>query len=218
MRLPARPSYANVTATLALFFALTGSAVAGGTLLVTGANVKDHTLTGADVRRGSLGLATLSPAARARLAGATGPAGAQGARGVPGAQGAQGAQGAPGAQGPAGVGVTTSTTSGTDVTGYVDLTPLATGALGPAGDYVVFTTLTVHNTGGAGEYLNCGYRVAGTMVGAAGVETTAGGTASGSSVGAFHAAAGATVEFVCMGNGATTYDIEDIEMRVHFLG
>jgi hypothetical protein len=212
MRLPARPSYANVTATLALFFALTGSAVAGGTLLVTGANVKDHTLTGADVRRGSLGLATLSPAARARLAGPAGPAGAQGARGEPGAQGTAGAQG------PAGVGVTTSTTSGTDVTGYVDLTPLATGALGPAGDYVVFTTLTVHNTGGAGEYLNCGYRVGGTLVGAAGVETTAGGTASGSSVGAFHAAAGATVEFVCMGNGATTYDIEDIEMRVHFLG
>jgi hypothetical protein len=212
MRLPARPSYANVTATLALFFALTGTAVAGGALLVTGADVKDRSLTGADIRRGSLGLATLSPEARARLTGAAGPAGAQGAKGEPGAPGA------PGAQGPAGAGVTTATVSGTDMPNYVDLTPLASGTLGPAGDYVVFTTLTVRNTGGANEYLNCGYRVDGTMVGAAGVETSAGGTASGSSVGAFHAAAGAATEFLCAGSGGTTYDIEDVEMRIHFLG
>jgi hypothetical protein len=80
---------------------------------------------------------------------------------------------------------------------------------------VILTTLTVHNTGANDEYLNCGYRVDGVSNGAAGVGTAAGATATGTSTGAFHAA---TVEFLCMGSGGTSYDISDITVRVHFLG
>ena len=223
MRLP-RLTYANVASTLALFFALSGTAFAGAHLLVTGADVKDHSLTGVDIKKGSLGLKTLSPAARAKLKGATGPTGATGPQGAHGSQGPigqqgpAGPQGATGPQGPAGVGITTATVSGSDSPDYVDFTPLASSSVTSAGDYVVFTTLTVHNTGANNEYLNCGYRVGGTLVGAAGVETTAGGTASGTSVGAFNAPASALVEFACVGSGGTTYDISGITMRVHYLG
>jgi hypothetical protein len=224
MRFPRRLSYANVAATLALFFALSGTAVAGATLLVSGANVKNHSLTGIDIKKGSLGLKALSPAARAKLKGSKGPVGetglqgAQGTQGPAGQQGPAGPQGATGPQGPAGVGITTSTVNGTDSPNYVDLTPLASSSVTSAGDYVVFTTLTVHNTGANNEYLNCGYRVGGTLVGAAGVETTAGATATGTSVGAFNAPASALVEFACAGSGGTTYDISGITMRTHYLG
>jgi Collagen triple helix repeat (20 copies) len=223
VRLP-RLTYANVASTLALFFALSGTAFAGAHFLVSGANVKNHSLTGIDIKKGSLGLKALSPAARAKLKGARGPVGAtglqgaQGSQGQAGQQGPAGPQGAAGQQGPAGVGVTTSTVSGPDSPNYVDFTPLASSSVTSAGDYVVFTTLTVHNTGVNNEYLNCGYRVGDALVGAAGVETTAGATATGTSVGAFNAPGSALVEFACTGNGGTTYDISDITMRVHYLG
>ena len=97
-------------------------------LLVTGANVKNHSLTGVDIKDGSLGFKTLSPAARTRLTGTMGPAGAtgpQGQQGTQGPQGPAGPQGATGPQGSPGVGVTTATTSGADVSDYQDYTPLA---------------------------------------------------------------------------------------------
>jgi hypothetical protein len=114
--------------------------------------------------------------------------------------------------------VTTTVVGGTDSPNYVDFTPLASHSVGAAGDYVIFTTLTVDNTGANNEYLNCGYRVDGAIVPAAGVETTAGGTASGTSTGAFHVSGPSPVEFICTGSGGTTYDIHDITMRIHFLG
>jgi hypothetical protein len=51
-----------------------------------------------------------------------------------------------------------------------------------------------------------------------GVDTTAGGTATGTSVGAFHAPGAARVEFLCTGNGNTMYGISDVTMRIHYLG
>ena len=84
MRFCSRLSYANVAATLALFLALTGTAVAGAKLLITGANVKNHSLTGVDIKNGSLGPETLSPAARMSLKGSLGPAGATGPQGQQG--------------------------------------------------------------------------------------------------------------------------------------
>ena len=102
MRFPPRLSYANVAATLALFFALGGSAFAGAQLLVTGANVENHSLTGVDIKKGSLGLKTFSPAARSKLKGATGPMGATGAQGSAGTAGLQGQAGPQGATGPQG--------------------------------------------------------------------------------------------------------------------
>lgn len=83
---------------------------------------------------------------------------------------------------------------------------------------MIFTDLTVHNTGSNPEYLNCGYRINGTMNGSAGVDTTAGGTATGTSVGAFNAPGPGTVDFLCTGNGNTAYDISGITMRIHYLG
>ena len=110
------------------------------------------------------------------------------------------------------------TTTGADVTNYADLTPLASYAVTTPGDYVVFASLTVTNTGANDEYLNCGFQINGTMNGAAGVSATAGATTSGSSVTAFNTPTAGTVEFVCSGSGGTTYDISNIEMRIHFLG
>jgi hypothetical protein len=94
-----RPTYASVVATLALFFALSGTAIAGAHLLITGANVKDGSLTGADLANHSIGFEELSRGAAARLRGATGHAGPAGNDGAPGAAGAAGAPGATGASG-----------------------------------------------------------------------------------------------------------------------
>src|SRR3954464_1701260 len=47
-----RPTYANVTSTLALFVALGGTSYAAAT--ISGSDVRDHSLTGRDVTRGSL--------------------------------------------------------------------------------------------------------------------------------------------------------------------
>ena len=132
MRLLRRLSYANVAATLALFFALAGTAVAGANLLVTGANVEDHSLTGVDIKHGSLGMRSAQPGCTGELKGARGPARrvAQGQQGSQGDAGAGRAAGGPGPQGPAGpqgatgMGVTTATTTGPGVTNYQDLTPL----------------------------------------------------------------------------------------------
>jgi hypothetical protein len=215
MRLFAHLSYANVMATLALFIALGGTAVAGTRMLLTGANVQDHSLTGADIKNGSVGANVLSRLAIRELTGAKGKRGPTGAAGPAGAAGPQGPQGA---QGPAGTGVTTTRVGGTDQQNYADLTPLASYILPLSGDYVVFTNLTVHNTGASDEYLNCGYRFNGVLNGASGVSTTAGDTTTGTSAGVVTADGPTTVEFVCQGGGATTYDITNVTMRVHFLG
>jgi len=105
------PSYADVTATLALFVALggtsyaalnlTGKDVKNGSLTgldlkdgsVGGADLKTGSVTGADLKDGSIGVADLVAAAR----GAAGPAGPPGAPGPPGAEGKAGADGKPGA-------------------------------------------------------------------------------------------------------------------------
>jgi hypothetical protein len=215
---PHRPSYASVVATLALFFALGGTALAGAHALITGSDVKDRSLTGADIKRGSLGAALLSDRALDALKGRRGPVGATGPQGATGATGAVGATGAEGPPGPAGNGITKTTAEGTDQANYVDLSPLATVSVPKAGDYVVFTDLTVHNTGASDEYLNCGYTFGGTLYGAAGVSTTAGNTSSGTSVTAFSAGAPGTLTFMCQGGGATTYDVSQIHLRLHSFG
>jgi hypothetical protein len=98
----------TVISIVALFFSLTGTAVAGA--LITGANVKDGTLTGLDVRNESLGTndvrngSLLPKDFKAGLlpAGPQGPAGPAGAQGAAGPQGLQGAKGATGPMGPKG--------------------------------------------------------------------------------------------------------------------
>ena len=77
-------TYANVTATLALFVALGGSAYAA--LSIDGGDVVDGSLSGRDVRDGSLGRADFSEqlANAARRRGRRGPRGRRGAQGPPG--------------------------------------------------------------------------------------------------------------------------------------
>ena len=93
---------------LVLALAIASGAYGAQKYLVTSASqVKPGTLTGQQIKNGSLGLTELSSEARSALrssvgAGAQGPAGAAGPAGPAGARGAQGAQGAQGPQGPQG--------------------------------------------------------------------------------------------------------------------
>jgi hypothetical protein len=97
-----RPTYSNVVATLALFFALSGTALAGAHVLITGADVKDRSLTGADLADHSVGVVKLTRGTATHLRGARGPAGPAGPAGLNGQSGSDGAPGAAGATGAAG--------------------------------------------------------------------------------------------------------------------
>jgi hypothetical protein len=69
-----RLSPAMVVATVALFAALSGAAVAGTTVLIDGSQIKNHTI----------GVAKLTPLAVAQLRGHAGPAGRAGPQGPAG--------------------------------------------------------------------------------------------------------------------------------------
>lgn len=105
----------NGVAYVALFFALTGSAMAASSLgknsvgstqlkkeAVKATHVKDGTLKGKDFKAGTLGTGKFTESAIRDLTGAPGPAGPQGETGPQGPQGPQGEQGPQGAQGPQG--------------------------------------------------------------------------------------------------------------------
>lgn len=91
---------------LALALALAGGAWAGGKFVITSSHqVKPGVLTGGNIKNHSLGFADLSSGARDQLRGARGdrgPAGLSGPAGAPGATGATGAQGPKGDMGPQG--------------------------------------------------------------------------------------------------------------------
>ncbi|WP_372789289.1 hypothetical protein [Paraconexibacter sp.] len=98
-----RLSYANVMATIAVFIALGGTSYAA--LKVTGKDVVDRSLTGADIKKRSVQLDRLKgalPAGRDGLPGTPGPVGVKGDTGAKGDTGPQGATGAQGAKGDAG--------------------------------------------------------------------------------------------------------------------
>src|SRR3954469_8206193 len=89
-------SYANVVSSICLFIVLGGSAYAAAT--ITGKNIKDNTVTSADVKNKSLLASDFKPG---QLPGATGAgAGQQGPQGPQGPKGDAGAPGATGQQGP----------------------------------------------------------------------------------------------------------------------
>ncbi|MFN8224229.1 MAG: collagen-like protein [Gaiellales bacterium] len=109
------PSKATCISTVALLFAVTGTATAAG--LITGAQIKDNTVGSADIRNnsiatpdvknnsltsldvqdGSLQAADFAPGQL--TTGPAGPAGPQGAPGATGPAGPAGPQGAPGVSG-----------------------------------------------------------------------------------------------------------------------
>jgi collagen triple helix repeat protein len=91
-----RPSYSNVVATLALFFALAGGAWAATQL-------PKESVGSPQLKNGAVTPAKLSDAAKKGMAGARGEAGTQGALGPRGNEGPRGENGAAGATGPQGV-------------------------------------------------------------------------------------------------------------------
>jgi hypothetical protein len=109
-----------VVAAALLMVGSAGGAVAGS--LITGKQIKDGTITSADVKDRSLATTDLSPAAITALAGRSGPAGATGPAGPAGATGQAGVPGATGPVGPAGasgmddVTIRSKTETGTIVT------------------------------------------------------------------------------------------------------
>jgi hypothetical protein len=95
-------SPATVIATIALLFALSGTAVAGA--LITGKSVMNESLTGLDILNNSLGTAEIKNRSLLPIDFKGGlPAGPQGQQGQPGPAGPQGPAGPAGPQGVAGV-------------------------------------------------------------------------------------------------------------------
>ena len=90
-----RQSPAMIVAMLALFVALTGTAVATTSALITGNQIKNNSITGLDVKNRSLRPIDFRGSVR-------GPRGLRGLPGATGATGAAGAKGDKGDTGPAG--------------------------------------------------------------------------------------------------------------------
>jgi hypothetical protein len=126
-----RPTYSNVVATLALFFALAGGAWAATQL-------PKESVGSTQLAKGAVTPAKLSDQAKKGFTGARGEAGAQGALGPRGNEGPRGENGAAGATGPQGIrGATgaTGTTGSPGVPGEIGLRGERglTGQLGPTG-------------------------------------------------------------------------------------
>lgn len=124
-----RQSPAMVVAMVALFAALSGTAVATTSALITGNQIKNNSITGADVKNKSLTPRDFRGSVRGPrgLRGLTGATGATGAPGATGATGAQGLQGIQGQQGPEGPFPSGDMPPGKSIRGHY-----AVGATGPA--------------------------------------------------------------------------------------
>jgi hypothetical protein len=88
----ARQSPALIVAMLALFVALTGTAVATTSALITGKSIKNGSITGLDIKNKSVTAADIKGQLRGPQ-GLTGAQGAQGAKGDKGDKGDKGEQG-----------------------------------------------------------------------------------------------------------------------------
>lgn len=105
-----RPTYAEITSTLALFLALGGVSYAAATLpsnSVSSATIRNGQVRSADLAAGSVSASKLSKDLRAQLGvstskGIDGTSGADGKHGSNGSDGANGSAGATGATGPQG--------------------------------------------------------------------------------------------------------------------
>lgn len=153
-----RPSPALAVATLALLLACAGSASAARDLM-TGKGIKDGSITGVDIKQGSLPLSKLRSApptgARGDMGpqGATGPTGGTGSKGDAGGTGDAGIKGDPGPS-DAWVGVAgsdtpvTATTEGTAVI-------VATTTVAKAGPLLLLGTLTASAPSSAPDTVTC---------------------------------------------------------------
>lgn len=221
-----RLSYANVVATVALFFAL-GGTTAGAKVWITGADVKDRSLTGADVadrslsprklrvasltgaliRDGSLRTADFDPADLTAL---TGPAGPAGPAGPKGDQGSQGAKGDPGSSD-----IVRASASAPDAPDYVNDTVLLSKAVSPDGGWLVWARMSVTNTSLVDDGFNCGLRAASQQFGGGGDWFPAGATRQLNVVGFGPVGSSQPVELWCVsqGNGGT-FDVANISAQL----
>ncbi len=100
-----RPTYAEITSTLALFLALGGVSYAAATLpsnSVSSATIRNGQVRSADLAAGSVSASKLSKDLRAQLGVTAGGKGSDGANGANGSDGADGKNGSAGAQGATG--------------------------------------------------------------------------------------------------------------------
>jgi hypothetical protein len=220
-----RLTYANVIATLALFLALGGTAAAGAHVWITGATIRDRSITGADVanrslsakklklqtvtgalvRDGSLRAADFNAADLQKLLGPAGPAGPPGPAGATGAKGDEGKTGDPGA-----AGIVRDSASGANAPNYVDHDVLLSHAVPLAGGWLVWAQLDVTNTSGSGDNLNCGLFVNGQGFGGGGDYLNAGETKHLNVVGFGPADPSQPVELWCERGGSGTFDVANV--------
>ena len=134
--------YAAVTSTLALVIALGGTSYAA--VKITGADIKDGTVTTADVKNHNLTLKDLSSSATSGL---------KGPKGNPGAPGAPGAPGTPGAKGDAGPSDAYAIPAALSSVQGLGASPTVLGTLAlPAGKFLATgKTDITHNDGGGSQ-------------------------------------------------------------------
>lgn len=122
--LRSRLTYSNVMASIAVFISVAGGTAYAATTLITGKQIKNESITGADVKNGSLGSGEFDATALAKLKGPQGDRGLTGSTGLTGASGPAGAAGPAGtvgAKGDAGRSALTQLASGEKIVGGFDI-------------------------------------------------------------------------------------------------
>lgn len=229
-RVITRLTYANVMATLALFFALGGTAVAGATVLITGADIRDgsitgrdvsnrslsgsdlgresvtgnivrnRSLTGADIRDGSVTMADFDQSALQQL---------RGPKGDVGPQGSQGSKGDPGSSD-----IVRVASTAPNVTGYVNQTPLISQQVPADGAWLMLARMAVTNTGANDASFNCGLSSGGSNFGGGGDWVPAGTTKEIIGIAFAPLAPGEPVVLACDGGTDGPFDLANIRLSM----
>jgi uncharacterized protein YjbI with pentapeptide repeats len=235
----ARLSYANVMATLAFFLAVSGATAFAASTLLTGADIRDGSITGADVRNhtlsaqklrrgsvtgavvrnqsltgsdlkdGSVRAADFDPRELDLLRGAKGDAGAKGEQGPQGPQGAQGPPGEPGSSA-----IERASWQGSDMNGYVNGTTIIDRQVPTSGGWLMLAHFEVTNTSGPDDWFNCGLFVGGQQIGGGGDNIQAGTTRELNAVGFGPADADEHVVVQCESGGSGTFDIANVSLSL----
>jgi hypothetical protein len=132
--------------------AVTGTTATAATL-ITGKQIKNGSVTRADIKNGSLGAGELTRAARASLRGQKGTNGTNGTNGSNGLNGTPGAKGDKGDRGPSNA-FATRVADDIVIDGPTDSREVIGGTL-PAGSYVITAKVVVENNGPADDRPLC---------------------------------------------------------------
>jgi Collagen triple helix repeat (20 copies) len=157
-------TYANVMATIAVFLVL-----AGGTAFAASVVLPKNSVGSKQIKKGAVGPAKLSTAAKATLTGpagakgATGATGTKGATGTTGSQGKDGKEGSPGKEGPRGPSAGLSTTGENAIPWTGSDQTIATLPLS-AGNWILTAKTTAVNSNGTQKEFRCELRVNGILL------------------------------------------------------